>query len=191
MRAPKRSFKDELATYRQLITPSSDRPELAAHWKYRLVIQVLDQWRDHPDVERLWQDVSAKLPPEISAGIFIGAVVLERVKMEEVASRLPDVSQTIAGAKADRRRRLKVGQDEAAASEAQLVNELKSARQNFSRKTDGAAEGRFMVFLQAWFEDKCGRPFRKHVATLTDIAFGGENYIDAVRDAARRQSRNQ
>jgi hypothetical protein len=187
MRTPTRSFKDELDTYSQLITPTSDRPDLAAHWKYRLVTEVLDRWREHLDVERLWQDVSAKLPAEIPAGIFIGAVVLERVKLEEVALRLPDTPDTITAAKADRRRRLKVGQYDVASSEAQLIDNLKSVRQSFSRKTDGAVEGRFMVFLQAWFENKCGRPFRKHVATLTDIAFGGEHHVDAVRDAMRRQ----
>jgi hypothetical protein len=43
-----------------------------------------------------------------------------------------------------------------------------------------------MVFLQTWFEERCGRPFRKHVATLTDVAFGGEHSVDSVRDAMRR-----
>src|SRR5438105_2583667 len=96
MRARSRTFKDELDTYRQLITPLADRPDLAAHWKYRLIIEVLDSWRDHPDVERLWQDVSAKLPPEVPAGSFIGTVILERIKLEEAARRLPDVPDLIA-----------------------------------------------------------------------------------------------
>jgi hypothetical protein len=187
MRTPSRSFKAELETYRKLIAP--DRKEQAQHWKYHLITEVLDRWRDHPDVERLWQNISQKLPPEISAGIFIGAVILERVKLEEVAERLPDVPATVAAAKVDLKHHIAAGQFDVVSAEADALNKLMSARVAFSRKNRKAAEGRFMTFLQASFEEMCGQPFRGHVATLTDIAFGGEHPIDAARDAIRRPKR--
>jgi hypothetical protein len=173
-----------------MITP--DREELRKHWKYRLITQVLDSWeRNADDAEKMWQDISRKLPPEIPAGVFIGAVVLERVKLEEVTQRLPDVPATIATAKADIKRRITDDQFDIASAEAKALNNLISARSAFSRESRKAVEGRFMAFLQAFFEETCGRPFGKHVATLTDIAFGGEHSVESARDAVRRSRKHR
>jgi hypothetical protein len=189
MRTPSRSFKAELDSYTSWITP--DREELANHWKYRLVMEFLGQWRKHPDVERIWQDISRSLPPEIPAGVFIGAVVLERVKLEEVSQLLPELPATIATTKADIKRHIAADQFDIASAKVNALKNLIPARSAFSRKSGKAAEGRFMAFLQAFFEEKCGRPFSKHVATLTDIAFGGEHSTDDARDAARRPRRRR
>lgn len=187
MRAPTPSFNDHLETYRALVMP--DRAELVDHWKHRLVTEVLDRWSNHPDKERIWRDLSKKLPPDIPAGILIGAVVFARIQADEVAERLPKVPDLIFATKSDLKRPLASGGYAAVSLKARLLDQLIASRAGFSRKAKDAAKKRFMHFLQNWFHDKCGRALRGDVATLTDIAFGGEHHIDSVREAMRRPMR--
>jgi hypothetical protein len=185
MRGPSASFIEALKAFRIQAAPDSAR--LAQHSKWQLITEVLDRWEAYEDTEILWRDISQELPGEVSASMLIGAVVLERIQLEGVARRLADVTDTIAAAKADLKRRVGREEYDVVALEAQQLAKLISARQSFSRKTKDAAEDRFMVFMAFWFEQKCGRPLHNQVATLTDIAFGGEHFAEDVREAMRRQ----
>jgi hypothetical protein len=184
MRAPSPSFKSELAAYRQrLVSERADYPQL------RLWLKILDRWKDHSSAETIWKTVREKLLAAPTAGQFID-LVLERwsiaIELQRVTSQPPEKAGAKIRVQADRHWR--DGDYWLAAYEKSFLeswtNDIRERSDRLlGRKKAGAARRCFMAGWRDKFKELTGQPLDPVVKVLTEIAFGCDVSIEAVRAA--------
>jgi len=186
MRAPPASFKSELTAYRRkLFLHRANHPQL------RLCLEVLNRWENHGSVETRWNTITEKLPPEArpTAGQFIDLVLERRV----VAEELYRVMREAPGEKAKKRARIKrrLNTDAEWQAGAKIFTALADFRdkseQVLGREKGTAPRKRFESGWRDKFKEQCGQPLDEVVRVLSEIAFGGERKIGAVRGTQRHR----
>ena len=184
MRAPAPSFKREIAAYRQkLIKERADYPRLV------LALHVLERWSDHGAIEAIWETVNERLPAEaVPTGEQFIDLVLQRwdraLAVNERVPRISDIETKTRRQIRDRLHKRQYGQV------AQLAGWLDKIHQKRARLLGREGTGQTQ-FMKAWsesFQKLSGKPLDETVASLTEIAFGGEVTIDMVRRARRDRS---
>jgi hypothetical protein len=189
MRQPIPSFRNKLAAVPQdnlLALPTIDGITLHYDRKRDLVAKIISTWMDRSDAEAIWSTVSAKLP-EVTEVEFVHEVVRRRLMLEKIA----DITEKALDLEAKVKHRTKRYQKQR--NYAQLVFEnaaLAEFTQRYEREVgrqgSSAARSYFMWQWAATFEQACGQPLYEVVSALTEIAFGGNASVDAVRKAAVR-----
>src|SRR5262245_57293207 len=181
MRAPAPSFKSELEACRQRLIGIGLRPD-----DHRLAIDVLDRWKDHASAETIWSKIRQKMPG-ITAREFI-AVNLERrlAIAEQLKVRIPEMHGVEASARRRAAHHRKAGDGSRAAAEMSQLERFRADRVRvLGRKMKDAPRVMFMKGWSAKFRELCGQPLDEVVAFLTEVTFGGQVTIDAVRRARR------
>jgi hypothetical protein len=181
MRAPAPSFKNELAVYRQrLVKERASYPLIAG------ALQVLDRWRDHADVETIWNTLKEKLPADAmpTAVQFID-LILQRweiaTELDERIRKIPDIEDKTRYRIKHHSQKRKYGQ---IARETALLDDILGKR---ARLLGRQGNGR-RLFMEGWsakFQELCGKPLDEIVAPLTEITFDGDVTADMVRRARR------
>jgi hypothetical protein len=172
------SFRDELVKYRR---------QLVAHDPDPLALAIIDRWRDHAGVEKIWQTLQRHIPADktLPPEIFISLVLQQRInvaeKLQQIVDHLPKLEKQV-NERAKQHRRAK---DYAAiALEAGLLaNTRDRRRQALSRKS--APRMKFIRDWSAKVQEICGTPLDEVVAVVTSVAFDEVVDTEAVRDARR------
>ncbi|MHC4043557.1 hypothetical protein [Bradyrhizobium sp. 23AC] len=183
--APRPSFKNEISDFRRALEPAGNDSEL------QLIVEVLDRWQEHPEVERLWEKISATQPAPPPRA-FIAWLLDARTTSERVQRVVQAAPGVIAKARAVSNKDWKSGKFEEAALKARAAeNFQKLADQVLGHKKSRAPRQRFMRLASEMFELNCGQPRDEIVASLTEIAFGDSVSAEVVRDARRSPKRHR
>jgi hypothetical protein len=186
MRAPSPSFKSEITAYRRTVLdgapPSKGRD---------LVSAVLDRWQEHPDTERIWNDINggsvANKTAPVPALLFIAWLVRTRMEYERLANVIAKTSDVYLAVRQQAERDWKAGHVWDAAQKRTLVEKhAKDMDAALGRKKTGAPKQHFMRLLRDMFIENCGKPLNEAVAVLTEIAFDDPVTTDAARKARRK-----
>lgn len=179
------SFLDQLAAYRKIVLDGEPIEN------EKLITRILDDWRDHPDAEEIWQKITAasvanKIEP-LPAWFFIDWFLSWRVLIYEplgtVVSRAPAL---IADRKTQAECEWKAGNIFSAALTRSGIERFeKRLTATLGRKKTKAPKKRFMLMLRDCFIINCGAPLNDIVAKLTGIFFDDETDTQDVRDALK------
>jgi len=178
MRAPQRAFRNRLEEYkRDYLKFSKDPPHVRP-----IALQILSDWMDHPDCDKIWDAVDRFLKVKVTPERFIVEVLraaIDAEKLKLVHSALPGLGDKAAKhTKKDWREGLALQARHYVVSEQKervLGREGTGPRVNFLRE------------LSAGFERWCGKPLDKEVAALTEITFGESVTPQAARSARKNR----
>ena len=181
--ALQRSFKKELAEYRNVLGPvGNDREGL-------LMVAVLDRWSKHPDVEVIWSKITATVP-NLSAQSFIGGVLDAREMCDQERQVLEGLPALVDAARTSAAKDDDADKFEIAAAKRRMAKNLTDrADQLAGRKKESAPRQEFMRMASKMVMDNCGELLDDVVASLTEIAFGKVTDRRAVRDARQAPKR--
>jgi hypothetical protein len=183
-------FCQALASYRLEIVEGPDDQTRAS------ILAMLDRWAGRPeDAESAWQSLCtasvANATPPPPVGWFIGSVVRSKVCLDRLADRVEAAPQVRRALSHQADREWKGGNTALAAVKKDAAQYLE---QEFSRllgrEQNTAPRKRFMKMWRATLQQNCGKPLDGVVAMLTEVAFGGETSIDAVRGTRRPTRRD-
>jgi hypothetical protein len=186
MRAPSRSFRAEIAAYRdKLVADNDGHPQLQAWMK------VLDNWSRHLGAEDIWTTLKEKLPTEImlTEEEFIFLVLDRRFQLERlnnVIGVLPAVERQIdhqekRNLKEKNRRRRAFEHARLAHANVLLTAVTDQSASLLGREKKNAVRNLFIIGWRDKFRELCGQPLDEVVRVLTEIAFDQPLTIDAVR----------
>lgn|SRR5262249_46538088 len=184
MRAQLPSFRSELRAYRRRFEAITPRPDY-----YPLVIEILDSWENHASAEAIWNTINENLPIPPTAGQLIDLVLARRIN---VAEELYRVIREAPGVKASKRARIKRRLKNEAEWQAgaktftALADFREREKRVLGREKKTAPRKLFESGWRDQFKKECGQPLDEVVRVLSEIAFGGQRTIEAVRDAQRR-----
>lgn len=186
MRAPSRSFRAALATYRQqIVTDNEGHPQLP------LWLNVLDNWARHKSVEKIWLTIKEKMPAEfmLTEEELIWLVLDQRLNVLEPLSRIVDELPKVEKQVDHRtKRHLKERKRTQIATEnALLQTVLDGSERLLGREKKTAIRNRFILGWTDRFVQNCGQPLDDVVKGLTEIAFGKAITVDAVRGARKNR----
>lgn len=185
MRAPGRSFKDELAVYRKTIAEGPNDAHRA------LVLEILDRWQVHPDAEKAWNDLveaSARAAnPMQPASIFIAWVIHTRLESEKLARVIREAPAVLSklSAQADRdwkKDRLAKAVEKKTAT----LAFAKQANDVLGHKKRGEVRQRFIRMWLDTFDHNCNKPLHDVVRVLAEVTFDEPATLDAMKKARRR-----
>jgi hypothetical protein len=185
MNTPTRTlFKSELAAYRQklLVSENKDQPWLPE------AVQVLDNWRDHPDVEAAWTTLTRRLPSEAicDPGQFIDLVLARwfaAFKLEEASREGPAVEAKVRSVAT---RQWGDGEWASAAYRMQEADKFKKlGKEVLGHKKKDSPRKRFIIGWAEAFRSLCGRPLNNVICVLTEVVFGGTVTREMVSDAQK------
>jgi hypothetical protein len=185
MRAPSRSFKDDLEAFRRIV---EGMPALG---KRELAFAVLDRWMDHGQRDDIWTDITsssiANSTAPVSASEFIEWIVFTRLGYEQLGDVIKQVPDVYSKLRTQAERDWKADDICHAFVKRKAVKDH-AARMDvvLGRKKAGAPRMRFMRMLSDTFIANCGRPLDNVVRALTEIAFDTEETLPKVRGAAKR-----
>jgi hypothetical protein len=181
-------FRDALAAFRKDFEAHAEQAsaEQKTHFKYRLTLEILDRWDAAGDCEKIWKQLGPKL--KISASVFIGQIIFGRTNAEEFATRLQEWPKLEAKVIAREKRLVLDRAPEKLGKIVSLHATFDRARATYSQKIATAPRQDFIIQLSHAIEMRCGAPYDRAVATLTQIAFDEEISTGWVRKT-RKQNR--
>lgn len=182
---PTDSFQAHLAAYRKVLL-DGNRVE-----NEKLIIRILDDWRDHPDAEEMWQrivrtSIENKIEPP-PPWFFIEWLLECRLVSEKLDTVVSQAPALIADRKRQAEREWKSGNIPWATDVRSMAERLdRDLTQTLGRKKTKAPKKRFILLLRDCFIINCGVPLNDIVAKLTGIFFD-DAFIDTqdVRDALK------
>jgi hypothetical protein len=192
MRAPTSSFKSELEA------SLANLKRIAASLKFNdpeilpIVINLINQWMAHPDVEHIWNILREKLPPEVmpTAQQFIQKVIERRIVAHRLRSVINESQQITDKGRHKAKRHRKEGR--AREGDAMMWAVVKFEDQNtriLGRQKNESPQKKFILGWRDEFRRLCGQPLDEVVADLTDIAFEQTKTREQVRDTAKPTTR--
>jgi hypothetical protein len=180
VRSPSANFRSELKAFQQrlpAVTPAND------HWKGRLAHIVLARWIDHTECESIWTTLRPLLPAEMTAGDFIGAVILARNDAEQLNIIVQEAPGLEAKVHTRTKRHLKAKQYSQIAEENALLGEFVTRRARELGREKTGPRINFMRRISMGLELWCGQPLDNVARVLTEIAFGQPVTTEAMRAA--------
>jgi hypothetical protein len=179
------SFLDQLAAYRKIVLDGEPIEN------EKLITRILDDWRDYPDTEEMWQKITAtsianKIEPP-PAWFFIDWLLSMRVLVyEPLGTVVLDAPALIAERKTQAKREWKAGNISWATGVRSMAECLdRDLTQTLGRKKTKAPKKRFILLLRNCFIINCGEPLNDIVAKLTGIFFDDDTDPQNVRDALK------
>lgn len=190
MRSPAPSFRSELAAIPQddlLAWPEIEKLTLDRDRKRQLVAKIISTWMDRADAETIWSTVSTKLP-NVTVAEFVCQVVWRRL----MAEKLAEMIRMAPGLETKARHQIKGYLARRNYSQLGSVNtpldDFTKQRGQLLGRQKSAPRSRFMWEWATVFRQRCGQPLDEVVRALTEIGFGGDVTLDAVRLAHRHWS---
>lgn len=183
MRAATPSFKSELAAYRAWLVNQPAAPE-----ERELYLDILDRWADHAAVETTWAALANSIPPAdmIPAADFISLVIERRGLAERLKVVVEEAHAVEARANSKAMRDIRSKRPGEAALKLALLDSFQGQSDRLlGRKKKDAPRKIFIVGWTELFRRLSGQPLDEAVRVLTEVAFGGDVPINAVRDARK------
>jgi hypothetical protein len=190
MRAPSPSFKAELAACRQMLMLKQKN-----HRQLSFMLKILDRWAGHPSAEDIWNTISSNWPRNAlrsaySDDEFILDVLASAVWAKKLKPVVYELDNCETKTLAHNKRLIGHKRYSESADLMKLLAEVREGRRRLlSREKKTAARNYFMIGWQEKFITMCGQPLIDVVRVLTDIAFGGEVPVEAVRGARKPTTR--
>ena len=191
MRAPSAAFKSAITNYRQRLITNPNPVHVRNRWRSEFTMKVLDRWERHPNAETIWTEILTVIDSKCSAGEFIAAVALYRRQAEELTKIKKEIPNVEGKTRTDAKRYALNFQDgDRLINEVTEFSEFQRLRKRILGREKTAPRTRFMANLRASFEQLCGKPHDRLVASLTNVLFdhGADEAVtgESVRTAARR-----
>ena len=193
MRAPSAAFKSAITNYRQRLITKPDPVHVRNRWRSEFTMKILDRWERHPDAEKIWNEILNVIDSKCSAEEFIAWVTLYRLQAEELTKIKEEAPNVEGKMRTDAKRYAQDFQSgDRLANKVTTFSEFQRLKPVLGREKT-APRTRFMANLRASFEQLCGKPHDRLVASLTNVLFdhGADEAVtgEAVRTAARRMRR--
>jgi hypothetical protein len=165
-------------------------------------LEVLDRWRDEPDVDKAWEEIQKTAsssgceppPPFPFIEWVIGeAKIYKRVTCEIIPKSENLENRAIAAAERDWRSRRQPGNADlalTAAAKDKMARDYREKRiRLLGRQPKGVPQKRFIKLCREMFVNNCGQPLEKVIELLTTVVVGHELKPNAVRDALKPTTR--
>jgi hypothetical protein len=185
MRAPSTTFRKALEDHRAWL------PTLEPAWRRQLAQEMINRWIDHSQCEALWATVAPLLKVEVTSDRFIAEIVQARLTaemLETIRASHPRKEMEQLGNRLMREDKWA----EAGARSTAFDNQIARFEECRIRAGQAGLFGRkdparmyFMRQLSAGFVRWCGQWRDNEVRVLTEIAFGPDVTLEAVRNARR------
>jgi hypothetical protein len=190
------TFKTQLAECRKIAAEEPDDG-----WR-DFTLQVIDRWRDEPDVDKAWQTIMRAAtsggrkplsPLPLIEWVIEQAIVHRRLCDDVIAESERLENRVIAAAEKDWLAGRQPGNTDmswAAAAKREIAQQHRADRMRvLGRQPKLAPQKRFIKLCREMFVSTCGQPLERVVEMLASVVVGHELKPNAVRDALKSTTR--
>ncbi len=193
---PAVTFKTQLAACRKIVAEEPDDG-----WR-DFTLQVIDRWRDEPDVDKAWQTILRAAtsggrkplsPLPLIEWVIEQAIVHKRLCDDVIPKSESLENRAIAAGEKDWRAARRQGNVDlvgAAAVKTTMALQHRGDRiRVLGRQPKLAPQKRFIKLCREMFVSTCGQPLERVVEMLASVVVGHELKPNAVRDALKSTTR--